>query len=61
MPPNFKLIGPLLPEPARPLPADLEVGSPLIHTYANRTGQKDLPVLAGMMYAPARICPAAAR
>ena len=27
MPPNFKLVGPVLPEPARPLPADLEVHS----------------------------------
>ncbi len=25
MPPNFKLIGPVLPEPAAPLPADLQV------------------------------------
>lgn len=25
LPPNVKLIGPLMPEPAKPLPADLEV------------------------------------
>lgn len=25
MPPNFKMIGPVLPEPAKPLPADVEV------------------------------------
>lgn len=28
LPPSYKLIGAVLPEPARPLPADLEVGSP---------------------------------
>ncbi len=26
LPPSYKLIGAVLPEPARPLPADLEVG-----------------------------------
>lgn len=25
LPPNVKLVGPLMPEPAQPLPADLEV------------------------------------
>jgi hypothetical protein len=28
LPPSYKLIGAVLPEPAQPLPADLEVGSP---------------------------------
>lgn len=27
MPPDFKMIGPVLPEPAQPLPANLEVGT----------------------------------
>lgn len=28
LPPDLKMIGPILPEPARPLPADLEVCTP---------------------------------
>jgi glucuronosyltransferase len=27
LPPDLKMIGPILPEPARPLPTDLQVGS----------------------------------
>ena len=28
MPPNFKFVGPILSEPGKPLPADLEVSCP---------------------------------
>ena len=35
LPPSLKFVGPLLPEPARPLPADLEVGSFLFWLQEN--------------------------
>lgn len=33
MPPNFKMIGPVLPEPASPLPPNIEVRPELLRSF----------------------------
>ena len=38
LPPDLKMIGPILPEPARPLPADLEVCTILASRHGDSSG-----------------------
>lgn len=50
LPPNVKLVGPLMPEPAKPLPADLEVSTCPKHSILSGPQSCSITV-------PGRKCP----